>query len=104
MRFTLRIEAGRAEPIENKYHHSRTHAQRFTLFVMLARSIVHPPTHPLSHCQFHIEQAKMRSKLRIEAGRAKPIDVLVKYITTDVESPDVDIDEPFAVFNVWGAA
>ena len=29
---------------------------------------------------FHLKQAKLRSKLRIKEGRAKPIDLLARYI------------------------
>ena len=32
---------------------------------------------------FHLQQARLRSKIRIDDGRAKPIDLLAKYISTD---------------------
>eukprot|EP00124_Ichthyophonus_hoferi_P000620 Ihof_evm13s24 gene=Ihof_evmTU13s24 len=49
--------------------------------------------------KFHLEQARMRSTIRIQQGRAKPIDMLVKYISTDIDSPDIDIDEPYLAFD-----
>lgn len=33
--------------------------------------------------QFHLEQARLRSKIRIDDGRAKPIDLLAQYIAFD---------------------
>eukprot|EP01134_Creolimax_fragrantissima_P000239 CFRG0239T1 len=48
--------------------------------------------------QFYVEQAKMRSMIRIENGRPKPIDLLVKYITVDVDSDEATIAEPYLVF------
>ncbi|XP_063901345.1 splicing factor Cactin-like [Zophobas morio] len=48
---------------------------------------------------FHIEQAKIRSRIRFEAGRAKPIDILVKYIETNQKEDDVDVCEPYKIFN-----
>ena len=42
--------------------------------------------------QFHLEQAKLRSAIRIESGRAKLIDVLAKYINSD--NSDIELQEP----------
>ena len=33
--------------------------------------------------RFHLEQALLRSKIRIQNGRAKPIDLLAKYISAE---------------------
>ncbi|CAH8548082.1 unnamed protein product [Heterobilharzia americana] len=44
---------------------------------------------------FHLEQAKLRSRIRIADGRAKPIDLLAKYI--------VDQEEDAMEFDVSGA-
>lgn len=43
--------------------------------------------------QFHLEQAKLRSSIRIESGRAKPIDMLAKYINSS--DSDVELQEPY---------
>ncbi|KNC87215.1 hypothetical protein SARC_00651 [Sphaeroforma arctica JP610] len=48
--------------------------------------------------EFYVEQAKMRSMIRIESGRPKPIDLLVKYITVDIDSDEATIAEPYLVF------
>lgn len=47
--------------------------------------------------EFHLEQARMRSKIRVQDGRAKPIDVLAHYLTraSDDENLDTDIQEPY---------
>eukprot|EP00731_Ephydatia_muelleri_P016836 Em0009g1260a len=44
---------------------------------------------------FHLEQAKLRSQLRIESGRAKPIDLLAKYVNTTEEDMDIEVQEPY---------
>ena len=54
--------------------------------------------------QFHLEQAKLRSKLRIESGRAKPIDLLAKYINSaNDEDVDIEMQEPYYLLRVRGA-
>ncbi|XP_065836381.1 splicing factor Cactin-like [Oscarella lobularis] len=49
--------------------------------------------------EFHLEQAKLRSKVRLLDGRAKPIDRLAKYIETEEDDfgVDVELKEPHAV-------
>jgi hypothetical protein len=44
---------------------------------------------------FHLEQAKLRSKIRIMDGRAKPIDLLAKYISAQNDVDAVDLHEPY---------
>ena len=41
--------------------------------------------------EFHVEQAKMRSKIRIQDGRAKPIDLLAKYISAEEELGELNL-------------
>lgn len=45
--------------------------------------------------QFHLEQAKLRSRIRIQDGRAKPIDLLAKYISAEEEVDAVEMHEPY---------
>lgn len=45
--------------------------------------------------EFHLEQARMRSKIRIQDGRAKPIDLLAKYISAEEEVDAVEMHEPY---------
>eukprot|EP01135_Chromosphaera_perkinsii_P009023 Nk52_evm41s1569 gene=Nk52_evmTU41s1569 len=47
--------------------------------------------------QFHLEQARLRSKLRMEQGRPKPIDVLSTYLSSKDKVDDLDISEPYVV-------
>ena len=49
-----------------------------------------------------MEQAKLRSKFRVEAGRAKPIDLLAKYIASTEKLDDMDIEtqEPYLLLMV----
>lgn len=50
---------------------------------------------------FHLQQVKLRSKIRIEEARAKPIDLLAKYINDEEEEEDliVDMHEPYTYLN-----
>lgn len=45
--------------------------------------------------QFHLEQARLRSRIRIQDGRAKPIDLLAKYISAEEEVDAVEMHEPY---------
>ena len=60
--------------------------------------------------QFHIEQARMRSKIRIADGRAKPIDLLAQYINPDEDNLEYQMHEPYSVlvvgkiFDISGAS
>jgi hypothetical protein len=49
--------------------------------------------------QFHLEQARLRSCIRIQDGRAKPIDLLAKYISTEGEVDAVEMHEPYTYLN-----
>ncbi|XP_048736311.1 splicing factor Cactin-like [Ostrea edulis] len=44
---------------------------------------------------FHLNQAKLRSKIRIQDGRAKPIDLLAKYISVEEDDLAVEMHEPY---------
>ncbi|XP_028636395.1 cactin-like [Grammomys surdaster] len=49
---------------------------------------------------FHLRQAKLRSKIRIRDGRAKPIDLLAKYISREDDFDlAVEIHEPYTFLN-----
>ncbi|VDO94157.1 unnamed protein product [Soboliphyme baturini] len=48
--------------------------------------------------RFHLEQARLRSQIRIQEGRAKPIDLLARYINQDDEeydNLDFEMHEPY---------
>jgi len=50
--------------------------------------------------QFHLKQALLRSSIRISDGRAKPIDLLAKYISNDEDGVDaVEMHEPYTYLN-----
>lgn len=49
--------------------------------------------------QFHLEQARLRSHIRIQDGRAKPIDLLAKYINAEEEVDTVEMHEPYTYLN-----
>ena len=51
--------------------------------------------------KFHLEQAKLRSKIRIQDGRAKPIDLLAQYISEQnlEESIEMQMHEPYSYLN-----
>ncbi|XP_077509504.1 cactin, spliceosome C complex subunit [Amblyomma americanum] len=48
---------------------------------------------------FHLQQAILRSKIRIEDGRAKPIDLLARYISAEEEDFGVEMLEPYIYLN-----
>lgn len=51
--------------------------------------------------EFHLEQARLRSKIRIEDGRAKPIDLLAQYVSTHnlEETIEMQVHEPYTYLN-----
>ena len=49
--------------------------------------------------EFHLEQARLRSKIRIQDGRAKPIDLLAKYISAEEEMDAIEMHEPYTYLN-----
>lgn len=55
--------------------------------------------------KFHLEQARLRSKIRIQDGRAKPIDLLAQYISSQnlEESIEMQMHEPYTYLNGLGS-
>jgi len=49
--------------------------------------------------QFHLHQARLRSNIRILDGRAKPIDLLAKYVSAEEEMDAVEMHEPYTYLN-----
>ncbi|XP_055807382.1 splicing factor Cactin [Solanum dulcamara] len=47
--------------------------------------------------EFHFDQSKVRTEIRLRQGRVKPIDVLIKQLEPSGDF-DVEIDEPYVVF------
>lgn len=47
---------------------------------------------------FHLQQVKLRSKIRIGNGSAKPIDILAHFASED-DDIDVELAEPYELFN-----
>ncbi|XP_047475617.1 cactin-like [Penaeus chinensis] len=45
--------------------------------------------------QFQLEQARLRSQIRIQDGRAKPIDLLAQYVSSEGDVTAVDMHEPY---------
>lgn len=54
--------------------------------------------------QFHLEQARLRSKIRIQDGRAKPIDLLAQYVSSHnlEETIEMQMHEPYTYLNGLG--
>lgn len=46
-----------------------------------------------------MKQVKLRSKIRIEEGRAKPIDLLAKYINNEDDGLAIEMHEPYLYLN-----
>ncbi|KAB7503156.1 Cactin [Armadillidium nasatum] len=44
---------------------------------------------------FQLEQARIRSQIRIQDGRAKPIDLLAQYVSSEGDVTAVDMHEPY---------
>ncbi|XP_047092784.1 cactin isoform X1 [Lolium rigidum] len=51
--------------------------------------------------EFHFDQSKFRSEIRLREGRTKPIDVLLKNLNFADEF-DVELNEPYLVFKLQG--
>lgn len=51
------------------------------------------------YLQFHFDQSKIRSHIRLQEGRMKPIDVLSKHLNVS-DDLDIEINEPYMVFKV----
>lgn len=49
--------------------------------------------------EFHFDQSKVRSEIRLREGRTKPIDVLQKNLNFSDEF-DIELNEPYLVFKV----
>lgn len=52
--------------------------------------------------QFHLQQARLRSKIRIKDGRANPIDLLARYLEVlqgKEELPESELHEPYVYTN-----
>ncbi|KAL5742852.1 hypothetical protein ACOSP7_029584 [Xanthoceras sorbifolium] len=47
--------------------------------------------------EFHFDQSKVRSEIRLREGRIKPIDVLCKHLNGS-DDLDIEINEPYTVF------
>lgn len=52
--------------------------------------------------QFHFDQSKVRSEIRLREGRARPIDILTKTLNSSEEF-DFDLNEPYIVFKVFSS-
>ena len=51
---------------------------------------------------FHLEQARLRSKIRIKDGRATTIDLLARYLDVlegNESTPDTELHEPYVYMN-----
>lgn len=53
----------------------------------------------MSNIQFHFDQSKVRSDIRLREGRLKPIDILSNLLNGS-DDFDMDISEPYMVFKV----
>ncbi|KAF7804369.1 cactin-like isoform X1 [Senna tora] len=47
--------------------------------------------------EFHFDQSKVRSEIRLREGRARPIDILTKHLSGS-DDLDIEINEPYMVF------
>lgn len=48
--------------------------------------------------EFHLEQVRLRNQIRIREGRAKPIDILAKYINSLADTSEIELNEPYLIF------
>ncbi|KAK4377602.1 hypothetical protein RND71_003898 [Anisodus tanguticus] len=78
-------------------------AQREEELMLLARERARAEFHDWEKKEeeFHFDQSKVRTEIRLKQGRVKPIDVLIKQLEPNGEF-DVGIDEPYVVFKGLG--
>ena len=48
--------------------------------------------------KFQLEQAKLRSEIRLKEGRAQPIDLLARYLHTSKDDVAFEMNEPYTLF------
>lgn len=56
--------------------------------------------------EFHLEQARLRSQIRIQDGRAKPIDLLAQYVSNQSleDTIEMQMHEPYTYLNGLSAS
>lgn len=62
-------------------------------------SLAHYWPYDVVYAQFHFDQSKIRSEIRLREGRTKPIDVLTKHLDPS-DDLEIEINEPYMVFKV----
>ncbi|CAN1353598.1 CTN [Linum perenne] len=87
-----KVKKRREERALEKAHHEEEMA-------LLARERARAEFHDLEkkEDEFHYEQSKFRSEIRLREGRVKPIDVLTKHLNVSADL-DIEINEPYMVF------
>ena len=73
---------------------------KITLILSFSFSLLYYRVWEQQEDNFHLNQAKLRSTIRIEDGRAKPIDLLAKYVSAEDEDLSVELHEPYTYLNV----
>lgn len=68
-----------------------------------AREAQHYHCWELQEDSFHLQQARLRSQIRIRDGRAKPIDLLASYVSSQDGVDALDMHEPYTYLNGLGA-
>ncbi|KAH6832638.1 cactus-binding carboxy-terminal [Perilla frutescens var. hirtella] len=74
-------------------------AQREEEMALLARERARAEFHDWEKKEeeFHFDQSKMRSEIRLREGRTKPIDILTKHLDPS-DDFEIEINEPYMVF------
>ncbi|CAN1307998.1 CTN, partial [Linum perenne] len=87
-----KVKKRREERALEKAHHEEEMS-------LLARERARAEFHDLEkkEDEFHYEQSKFRSEIRLREGRVKPIDVLTKHLNVS-DDLDVEVNEPYMVF------
>lgn len=74
------------------------HLSSFIILVLFQNS-THFWSCIVFYLQFHFDQSKIRSEIRLREGRTKPIDILTKHLDP-ADDFEIEINEPYLVFKV----
>ncbi|XP_050002608.1 cactin-like [Alexandromys fortis] len=91
-----RLELQKVKQLRLEHEHAKAMLEQELELLQREKDAEHFKTWEEQEDNFHLQQAKLRSKIRIRARRAKPIDLLAQYIRAeDDDDLAVEVHEPY---------
>ena len=97
-----RVELDKVRQRRLQYERERAEREEEVQMVQREKEAAHFRMWEEQEDVFHLKQAQLRSEIRIRDGRAKPVDLLAKYISSQSEDLNVDIHEPYTYIEGLG--